>query len=91
MADVVDETGAETADAPSATARVEIVDDLPGERTVFPVEVEGELIWLVRRGQMSEELCDELNGYLTGITDRGLWVQRWGGPAGDPPQLRQAS
>lgn len=75
----------------SATAHIELVDHLPGGRTVYPVEIEGELVWLVLRGEMSDKACSEMNEYLAFITGQGLWLQNWDTPAPGPTQLRRVS
>lgn len=90
MADAEDaeEAGARPA---TPTARFMLVDSLPGGRYVFPVETDGEIVWLVLRGQMTEQLLGEINEYLALITGNALWSQNWGAPTGSPPQYRQAS
>ncbi|MFH9692678.1 hypothetical protein [Streptomyces globisporus] len=77
-------------EARTATARIELVDYLPGERTVYPVEIEGELVWLVLRGEMTDTLCGEMNEYLDFITGRRLWTQNWAEPR-SRAQLRRVS
>lgn len=77
--------------AATATARFELVDYLPGGRLVFPVERDGEIVWLVLRSEMSEALCANINEYLDYLTRNRSWEQNWGGAAGEPPQLRNAS
>lgn len=90
MADAEDAEEAEARPA-TPTARFEFVDSLPGGRYVFPVETDGEIVWLVLRGQMTEQLLGELNTYFALITRAQLWTQNWDGLAGKPPQYRQAS
>jgi hypothetical protein len=68
------------------TARMEFVDSLPGGRFVLPVETDGEIVWLVLRGQMTEQLFGEINEYLALITGNGLWSQNWGASTESPPQ-----
>ena len=75
----------------SATARIELVDYLPGGRTVYPVEIEGELVWLILRSEMSERLCEEMNEYLLHITSRREWLQNWADPTQGPARLRRVS
>lgn len=75
----------------SATAHIELVDELPGGRSVYPVEIEGELVWLILRGEMTDKLCGEMNEYLEFITGHQLWLQNWTGPAPRPAQLRRVS
>lgn len=75
----------------NATAHIELVDYLPGDRTVYPVEIEGELCWLVLRGEMSDRLCGEMNEYLTHITGCGMWRQNWADPTPGPARLRRVS
>lgn len=60
-----------------ATARFEFGDDLPDGICVVLIERRGELVWLVRKGHMSEQLQEELNDVLAHIAGNGLWVQRW--------------
>lgn len=67
------------------TARMEFVDSLPGGRRVYPVETDGQIVWLVLRGEMNEALMAEINEYFALITNSGLWSQNWGGRSG-PPQ-----
>ncbi|MFG3140801.1 hypothetical protein ACGFZA_31920 [Streptomyces sp. NPDC048211] len=74
----------------SATAHIELVDYLPGGRTVYPVEIEGELCWLVLRGEMSDRAVAEMNEYLVHITGQRLWEQKWADPEG-PARLRRVS
>lgn len=76
---------AEARATPTPTARMEFVDSLPGGRRVYPVETDGEIVWLVLRGEMNEALMNEFNEYFALITNSGLWSQNWGGPGG-PPQ-----
>lgn len=78
-------------DEAAATARFEVVDRLPGGRLVYPVEKEGEIVWLVVRNEMSDALCEGINEYLENITRTRRWTQNWAGPAEEPPQLRDAS
>lgn len=63
-----------------ARARFEISDDLPDGMIVVPVERAGEIVWLVRRGEMTDELIEQVNDTLTHVTRHGLWGQNWGGP-----------
>ncbi|MFC8859288.1 hypothetical protein [[Kitasatospora] papulosa] len=76
-------------DMARATARIELVDYLPGGRAIYPVEIQGELVWLILRGEMSDRLHAEMNEYLDFITGRGLWLQNWDVAPG-PTQLRHA-
>ncbi|MGW1437264.1 hypothetical protein ACWD7M_18675 [Streptomyces griseus] len=69
---------------------IEIVDYLPGGRAVYPVEIEGELVWLVLRGEMTERLQGEMNEYLDYITEHRLWSQNWTEPE-SRAQLRSVS
>lgn len=92
MADAEDEeAGARPAPPATPTAHFEFVDALPGGRLVFPVETDGEIVWLVLRGHATEQLLAEINEYLTLITSNRLWSQNWGGSKKSPPQYRQAS
>ncbi|WP_433406906.1 hypothetical protein [Streptomyces sp. CA-146814] len=79
-------------EARRATARIELVDYLPGGRTVYPVEIEGELVWLVLRSEMTEKLHREMNEYLGYITENRLWMQNWAEPQSKSrAQLRRVS
>lgn len=75
----------------SATAHIELVDYLPGDRVVYPVEIEGELVWLVLSGEMSDRLYEQMNEYLEFITARRQWVQNWADPMPGPARLRKVS
>ncbi|MBB1251863.1 hypothetical protein [Streptomyces alkaliterrae] len=55
--------------------RVEIVDDLPV--LIQPFESYGELVWLVRRDEMTDRLCEQVNHYLTFWAHSGLSAQGW--------------
>ncbi|MEU0002563.1 hypothetical protein ABZ069_37280 [Streptomyces microflavus] len=83
MASDADETG-------RATAHIELVDYLPAGRAVYPVEIEGELVWLVLRSEMTEKLHGEMNEYLSYITEHRLWSQNWTEPK-SRAQLRRVS
>ena len=69
-----------------ANVRVEVApaSAMPDGCRVVPVEREGELIWVIREGEMSEGLRADLNQILAHIQTTGLWVQNWGG-ATPPP------
>ncbi|MFJ3085033.1 hypothetical protein [Streptomyces sp. NPDC086838] len=75
----------------TATAHIEVVDYLPGDRTVYPVEIEGELVWLVLRGEMTDRLRDEFNEYLEFITASRMWLQNWADPTLKSARLRRVS
>ncbi|MFJ5675004.1 hypothetical protein [Streptomyces sp. NPDC093097] len=68
-----------TAAQKTPAARFEISDDLPTGIVLLPIERRGEVLWLVRRGHMTPELCESLNAHLTHITRHGLWEHNWGG------------
>lgn len=61
-----------------AEARYVFVDDeaLPKAFMCFPVEGDKEFIWLIRRGEMSEQGRQEMNAYLAVVIGRGLFVQQ---------------
>lgn len=75
----------------ATTVQYEFVPSLPGGRSVLPVEREGELIFLISLGEMTEQCREELNEYAHHITTKRLWNQNWGGSTREPPQLREAS
>lgn len=77
---------AEEADEAEARpgARFVIRDHLPGDRVVYPVVVDGEMVWLVLRGHMTQQLCDGINEYLRHIVDSGMWDQQHGHFIGEP-------
>jgi hypothetical protein len=75
----------------AAQVRIELVDYLPGGRACYPVEIEGELVWLILATDMTEKLRAEMIEYLTFLGGQQFWTQHWGGPAGEPPQIRRAS
>lgn len=63
--------------------------DLP----VVLLEVDGELRWLVREGEASPELIEELNRLATHLIRHGLWIpnqQRESEQGGRVPQMRHA-
>lgn len=82
--------GGTTAEKPS-TVRYEFVPSLPGGRAVFPVERDGELVFLVSLGEMTAKCRSELNEYAHHLTQTRQWNQNWGGSTGEPPHLRQVS
>ncbi|MEV8396343.1 hypothetical protein [Streptomyces niveus] len=82
--------GGTTAAKPS-TVRYEFVPSLPGGRAIFPIEREGELIFLVCLGEMSAKCRTELNEYAGHLTKTRQWDQNWGGSSGEPPHLRRVS
>jgi hypothetical protein len=59
--------------------RVEIAPQgaMPEGCRVVPIERKGELVWVIREGEMSEGLRVELNQMLAHIQTSGLWVQNW--------------
>lgn len=61
--------------------RVEVApaSAMPEGCRVVPIEREGELIWVIREGEMSEGLRADLNQILAHIQTTGLWVQNWDG------------
>lgn len=76
---------AEEPQEPSGSASsfdMEMVDSLPGGRSVYPAEKQGRFIWLVAKGAMTEQCFNEMRGYLNYIVDNGLWSQNWDG---NPP------
>ncbi|MCX5201095.1 hypothetical protein OG897_06410 [Streptomyces sp. NBC_00237] len=77
--------------AAQALVRIELVDYLPGGRACYPVEIEGELVWLILATEMTERLRAEMVEYLKFLADQQFWTQNWDGPAGEPPQIRHAS
>jgi hypothetical protein len=69
--------------APIATARYVLVPGaaLPRGRVCFPIEVDGEFIWLVRDKEdgivhMSPEAIEGMNDYLRIVVEGGLWKQQ---------------
>lgn len=74
-----------------ATVHIELVDYLPGGRVVYPVEIQGELVWLVLRTEMTDRLRAEMNEYLEFITGQRMWLQNWAEPAPSPVRLRSVS
>lgn len=85
MADAEGEDKQEEAGGERPAARFEIRDELPGGRLVYPLIVDGEMVWLVLKGHMTEELCASVNEYLRHIVDSGMWDQQDGGFTNDPP------
>ncbi|MEU8886681.1 hypothetical protein [Streptomyces sp. NPDC048442] len=83
---MADKNGAE-----QALVRIELVAYLPGGRACYPVEIEGELVWLILATEMTERLRAEMVEYLRFLSDEKVWTQHWDGPAGEPPQIRRAS
>lgn len=76
--------------AAAASVRVEFAPDgtMPDGRAVVPVEREGEMIWVVRKGEMSETARTEINHALQHIAHSGLWTQRWEDPQGETRSTR---
>jgi hypothetical protein len=66
-------------DAPRAEFRMELRDDLPGDRAVIGVEQEGEFMWLASRKHVTEQAVDEFMDQLQRIVHNGWWVQNWPG------------
>ncbi|MEU8723577.1 hypothetical protein [Streptomyces antimycoticus] len=56
---------------------------LPRDRNVVRVELQGSIVWLIREGQMTEPLRQEINDILGHVTRHGLQIQRWDGD--EPP------
>jgi hypothetical protein len=52
---------------------------LPNKVICMPCEEPGRHIWLIRPGEASEELVEEMSQRLTAFVRAGIWVQRWGG------------
>ena len=73
------------------TVRYEFVPTLPGGRAVFPVERDGELIFLICLGEMTDKCIGELNEYADDLTTTGRWTQNWGGAPLSPPRIRAVS
>lgn len=71
-----------------AIARYELSDDLPDGFRVLPLEKEGELVVLVRRGVPVEDLIEDINRLLGHMTEHGLWKQNWEGRRDPRTQLR---
>lgn len=72
-----------------AIARYEMSDDLPDGFRVLPLERQGELVVLVRRGVPVEDVVEDLNKMLGHLTGSGLWEQNWEGRReGSRVQLR---
>ncbi len=59
----------------AAGARFEISDLLPDGKNLVQIEVDGETIMVVRRGEMSQALIDEVNAHLRHVTRNGIWVR----------------
>ncbi|MGW3570183.1 hypothetical protein ACWDSL_41035 [Streptomyces sp. NPDC000941] len=57
--------------------------EMPKNRSVIRVERPGEILWLIREGEMTEPLRQEINEILAHVSHHGLQVQRWGGS--EPP------
>ncbi|NUH35324.1 hypothetical protein HUF15_00820 [Streptomyces samsunensis] len=57
--------------------------ELPKGSNVVRVERQGSILWLIREGQMTEPLRQEINDILGHVTRHGLQAQKW--DEGDPP------
>lgn len=53
--------------------------ELPKDRNVVRVERQGSILWLIREGQMTEPLRQEINDILGHVTRHGIQIQRWDG------------
>ena len=75
----------EAAEPARAGFDMEMVPSLPGGRAVYPAEQEGQFVWLIAKGAMTQQCFDEMREYLRYIVDNDLWVQNWDGkPPPDP-------
>jgi hypothetical protein len=76
-------------EGPSLTAsvRIEVAPhtDMPEGFLVVPIERPGELVWVVREGEMSDALREQINTHLQHITHNGLWEQHFEGPDDTAP------
>lgn len=63
---------------------MEMVPSLPGGRSVHPAEQQGQFIWLVAEGAMTEQCFDEMREYFRYIGSNGLLTQNWDGKP--PPE-----
>lgn len=50
---------------------------LPSGAVCLPHERPGDFTWLLHEDHASDQLCTEMNRYLTRIVGDGLWLQRW--------------
>lgn len=68
---------------PASAFDMEMVPSLPGGRSVYPAEKQGQFVWLIAEGAMTKECFNEMREYLRYIVDNKLWIQNWDG--GQPP------
>jgi hypothetical protein len=64
---------------------MEMVDSLPGGRSIYPAEQQGRFVWLVAEGAMTKKCFEEMQEYIRYIVENRLWVQNWDGKP--PPDL----
>lgn len=57
-----------------AAAWCELRDDLPDGEVIVPVLTNRGTIIAVRKGEMTPELCTELNKMLNHLTGNGIWA-----------------
>ncbi len=57
---------------------VEISDLVPVDQIVVAAERPGALVWLVRRGHITQRCVDEVNAENATLFREGLWRQHWG-------------
>jgi hypothetical protein len=62
-------------------ARVELVDDLPGDLPLLVLQRDGEIVVQVVRGEMSERCAAAWAHMLQHAFANGIWEQHW-------PELR---
>lgn len=66
------------------TVEIRIVDELPGGKTVDTREAPGDFVWLILKGNMTEQAREEMEAQMRFITNHGHWKQVWRGPY-EPP------
>lgn len=66
---------AETAATQRTGARIQASDLVPDGRSMVEVEIDGETVICVRRGEMSDQLMQEWNGHLAHATRSGRWIR----------------
>lgn len=72
---------------PASRARIVLSDLVPDGRCMVPVERPDEVVLVIREGEMSPALVDELNRHFEHAEHVGLWTRTspMGRPAGHPP------
>lgn len=73
-------TGNAEHDETPSPVEMEFVDSLPGGRSAMALERDGRLLWLVVKGDVTDQARVDLLAEMNHMVCSGLWRQDWPTP-----------